>query len=276
MVNLKKMEKINSYISNFASILGCSLIISLTSILFYTPCQARDFIVEFVEENYKEARLDYSNEPLIYHSIQVISQAGPKLLILTGYNIEYRRWLRHYIADNKKFIARVPDNENDMFISAKAYDLDVTNLHPFNGNKWEYEIPISNNVEPLEGDRHILVIDADKKRSGLISLVIKRMGYLPMVLPDSAQALETLRVYPEKFKMIIANHEVAGMKTEIIVNHILKINHKIPVLVETGYQNKKLRDRFAALFSDSGLVIIKPMVLDDLQNTIKKLVKERA
>jgi len=270
------MEKIISYISNIGSILGFSLITVFTSILFYTPCQARDFIVEFVEENYKETRLDYSNDSLIYHSIQVISQAGPKLLILKGDNFEYRKWLRHYIADKKKFIARVPDNENDMFISAKAYDLDVTNLHPFNGNKWAYETPISDNFEPLEGDRYILVIDANKKRSRLISQVIKRMGYLPIVLPDSAQALKTLRVYPGKFKMIIATHEVSGMKTENIVNHILKINHKIPVLVETGYQNKKLRDKFVTLFSDSGSIIVKPVVMDDLQNTIKKLVKERA
>jgi CheY-like chemotaxis protein len=260
--------------------LNIGLLICATINLIYSPCQARDFIVEFVEENYKETSVANSNDPLIYHSIQVISQAGPKLLILTGDNLEYRKWLRQYIAENKKFITMVPDNDNDKFISAKAYEIDVTSLHPFNGNKWASDVPISRNVETLEetleGDRHILVIDPNEKRSHLISLVIKKMGYTAMVLPDYAQALNTFRVHPGKFKMIIANHEVLGMKLEDIVEHILKIDHKIPILVETGYQNHKLKERFVTQFSKAGSVLIKPMVLEDLQNTIKKLVKGQA
>ena len=115
----------------------------LTIILISSPGRARDFMVEFVEENYKETTKAYSNDPLIYHSIQVDSQAGPKLLILTGENIEYRKWLRHYIAANKKFITRVPDNENDRFVSSKAYEIDVINIHPVNGKKWTSDILIS-------------------------------------------------------------------------------------------------------------------------------------
>ena len=258
-------------------IISCiGVLASLSIILIYSPCQGRDFIVKFVEENYKETRIDYSNEPFIYHSIQVTSQAGPKLLILTGDNFDYRRWLRHYIAENKQFIARVPDEENDMFIAAKAYGVDVTNLHPFNGSKWAPGGPIPDTVKTLEGDKHILVIDANKKRSHLISLVIKRMGYEAMVLPSHAQALKIFRIQPEKFKMIITNHEVPDMKTENSVDHILKIDQNIPILVETGYQNKKLREKFTTLFSGSGSIVIKSVALENLQNTIKNLVKKRA
>ncbi len=252
----------------------------LTILLISSPGRARDFMVEFVEENYKEITKAYSNDPLIYHSIQVDSQAGPKLLILTGDNLEYRKWLRHYIAANKKFITRVPDNENDRFISSKAYEIDVINIHPVNGKKWTSDIPISegvatSDVTAIEGNNHILVIDSNEKRSQLISTVISNMGYTAIVSQNSAQALNSFRVQPEKFKMVIVNHEIPKMKTENFVDHILKIDPKIPILVETGYKNQTIKNKFLTKFSGAGSVVLKPVVLKDLQNTITKLVKEK-
>ncbi len=141
----------------------------LLMLLISSSGWATDFMVDFVEENYKETTRAYSNDPLIYHSIQVNSQAGPKLLILIGENPEYRKWLRHYIAGNKRLITRVPDDENDKFISSKAYEIDVTNIHPVNGEKWKSDISKSDDVAVLVGNRHILVLDSNGKRSQLIS-----------------------------------------------------------------------------------------------------------
>jgi len=247
----------------------------LTVLLISSPAMAMDFMVEFVEENYKETTKAYSNDPLIYHSIQVNSLAGPKLLILTGDNFEYRKWLRHYIAANKKLIARVPDNENDKFISSKAYGIDVTKIHPVNGKKWIPDIPVSKEVALMEGSNHILVIDTNGKRSQLISTVINDMGYMAMVSPDGTQALNSFRMQPEKFKMIIVNHKIPGMKAYAFVEQILKIDHLIPILIETGYQNQKSKNVFLAKFSGAGSVVLKPVVLENLQNTITKLIKEK-
>ncbi|MDQ1268986.1 MAG: hypothetical protein QG618_292, partial [Thermodesulfobacteriota bacterium] len=68
------------------------------------PCRARDFMVEFVEENYMENQEDDSGTPMIYHSFQVRSHAGLKMLVLTGEHPEYRKWLRRYVAQDKGFI----------------------------------------------------------------------------------------------------------------------------------------------------------------------------
>ncbi len=247
----------------------------LSIFLISSPGWATDFMVDFVEENYKETTRAYTNDPLIYHSIQVNSQVGPKLLILTGDNLEYRKWLRHYIAGNKRLLTRVPDNENDKFISSKAYEIDVTNVHPVNGKKWKPDIPKVGDVSALEGNRHILVIDTNGKRSQLISTVINNMGYTAMVSQNGAQALNSFRAQPEKFKMIIVNSEISGMKSETFVDHILKIDHKIPILIETGYRNQKAKNKFLTKFSGADSVVLKSVVLEDLQNTITKLVKEK-
>ena len=244
-------------------------------VLCTLPCGARDFMVEFVEENYKQTTKAYSNDLYIYHSIQVNSPAGPKLLILTGDNLEYRKWLRYYIAGNKGLIARVPDTENDRFISSKAYEIDVANIHPVNGKKWTSDIPLSEDVAVITGNFNILILDANGKRSQLISKVISNMGYTPIVSQNGAEAVKIFRIQPEKFSMIIANHEIKGMTTQTFVEYILKVDHKIPILVETGYNNQRTKTQFETQFSKSGSVVVKPVALEDLQNTITNLVKKK-
>lgn len=102
------------------------------SLFLAGSCPAGDFIVEYVKENYRETRLPKSYNPLIYHSIQVTSSAGPKLLILTGDDYNYRKWLRQYIAQGKQFVAQIPDDRDDLFISSYAFELDAKDLHPLN------------------------------------------------------------------------------------------------------------------------------------------------
>ena len=106
--------------------------IGLFLIFFQTPVFAGDFIVEYVKENYRETRMPASYSPVIYHSVQVSTKAGPKLLVLKGDAYHYRTWLRHYIAQGKQFIARVPDDRDDLFISSQVFEIDVTDLHPVN------------------------------------------------------------------------------------------------------------------------------------------------
>lgn len=239
---------------------------------------ARDYIMEFLEENYNEIPQDYSKTPLIYHSIQVRTAAGPKLLILTGEDQgRYRQWLRKYIADNKRFIAKVDDNDNDNFISSKAYEINVSQLHPFEGSKWPYGGDIEGADETvLHGDQYVLVIDGNETRTQLISSVVEKMGYLPLVALNGDQALSAFRNQPGKFKLIIANHKAPGMQSGEFIRRLLKIDHLIPILVETGYQNDKVRKELLSRFSGAGSVVLKPVVLQDLQNTIKNLVKEKA
>lgn len=257
-----------------------SIVLSVVlAVLIVSPCTARDFIVEFVAENYRETRQPYSNTPQIYHSVQVNSHAGPKLLILTGDDPNYRKWLRRYIAEDRKFIAKVPETDNDRFISEKAFEIDVTRLHPFSSEFWETHIRSSKGGGPVAnvfGLRHILVIDTNEKRVGLISDVVRSMGYTPTVSRNGDRGLDLFRVQPEKFEMIIANHKAPGVKTEKFVEQVLKIDHEIPILVETGYRNKKARARLQEKFAGAGSVVLTPMVLKNLQKTIKSMIKDNA
>ena len=258
-----------------------ALILMLVLIVTAVPCRARDFMVEFVEENYMENQEEYAKTPMIYHSFQVRSHAGLKMLVLTGEQHEYRGWLRRYVAQDKGFIVKVPDTENDLFISSKVYETDVTNVHPFNPATWSMKG--SHVFEPkdvsdtqaliIAGQENILVLDQNNKRSELIDTVVKRMGYIGMISGDPESALGIFRNQPEKFKMIIVNYDMPGMGSEAFVDKLLQLGHKIPILVETGYHNENLKRQYLSRFSGAGTVKVTPVALNRLQQTIKTLIK---
>lgn len=258
-----------------------ALILMLVLIVTAVPCRARDFMVEFVEENYMENQEEYAQTPMIYHSFQVRSHAGLKMLVLTGEQHEYRKWLRRYVAQDKGFIVKVPDTENDLFISSKVYETDVTNVHPFNPATWSMKG--SHVFEPkdvsdtqaliIAGRENILVLDQNNKRSELIDTVVKRMGYIGMISGDPESALGIFRNQPEKFKMIIVNYDMPGMGSEAFVDKLLQLGHKIPILVETGYHNENLKRQYLSRFSGAGTVKVTPVALNRLQQTIKTLIK---
>ncbi len=255
------------------------LLIGLIIVLAVIPCSARDFMVEFIAENYKETPIPYSNTPQIYHSIQVNTHTGPKLLILAGEDLIYRTWLRQYIAENNRFIAQVADTENDQFVASRTYEMDVTQLHPVGNDNWASLFPAdaaAELTEPIVGTRHVLVIDTNEIRSSLIADVISATGFTPMIFRSGTQAVEMFRSQPEKFKMIIANHKAPGIETEAFVKQVLKIDCQVPILVETGYRDPKTRQRYQDLFAGAGSVVLTPMVLKNLQKNIQGMINDES
>ncbi len=248
--------------------------------LFFTtcalPCSARDFIVEFVEENYKETQAQFSYTPLIYHSIQVNSSAGPKLLVLKGSDYNYRKWLRHYIAHNKKFITKVQDDKTDLFISSKAFEIDVTSLHPFNGDKWVKAPMNSDPQNTFSGNNNILLLDPNTKRSQLIKTIVQKMGYRLVTFKTGEQAFKSFKLQPEKFKMIISQYDISGEPSSALIEQILKVNHTIPIIIDTGYNNQKAENEIKTKFSNHRTVHLKPVILNNLEKTIETLIKKSA
>nr|NJM01338.1 response regulator [Desulfobacula sp.] len=228
--------------------------------------------MEFVEENYRETQAEFSYQPLIYHSFQVNSNVGTKLIILTGEDYNYRKWLRHYISQNKKLILKISDDRMDEFISAKAYEIDIKEIHPFNGDKWMDE-DIRSSVG-MEGDNHIMVVDPDEKRVRLVQSVIERMSYRAAVFNNTPAALEVFKSQPEKFKMVIIHFNAAGMPLEQFVEQIVKFNQSVPVLLDTGYNNESESGSINKKFSGYGSIHIKSVILRDLQKTIESVMKK--
>ncbi len=252
-----------------------NLIFSIVIVLCIAcPLMARDFLVEFVEENYKETQAQFSYTPLIYHSIQINSKAGPKLLILKGDDYTYRKWIRRYISQNKKFITKIPDDQSDEFISSKAFELDVSLIHPFNGNLWESDIIKPTDQKTIEGTNNILILDKNKQRTGLVSTIIEKMDFNAAIMYSGQQIINTFKLQPDKFKLIMINHDEMEIPSDEIVQHLLKIDPLIPILINTGYRNTKMKNDLYSKFSGNRSVHIKPVILRNLEKTVYRLTKE--
>lgn len=233
---------------------------------------ARDFIVEFAEENYKETRVPFSYAPLVYHSVQINSPAGPKMLILTGEDAVYRKWLRYYMSKNTHFIVKVDPAMVDRFISSKVYETDVSAIHPYEPADPPEPKIVQEKQDTLKGENYFLVIDTSETRKRLFRTVSEKMGFAAISLQETSEAVKLFLLQPEKFKMIVVHHTIPKETATAFVDKILSIKHDIPVLVETGYGNRNAREALTAKYSAHRTVHVKPVVLNDLQNTIKNLV----
>ncbi len=247
-------------------------LVCLVIVFLSVSVEARDFMVGFVHENYKEVQAQFSYFPLVYHSIQINSTAGPKLIILKGDDSNYRRWIRNYIAENKNFILRIDDQNNDAFISSKAYELDINSIHPVNLERWEDPDISAKQGDTLSGNNYILVVDPDEKRSGLIKTIAERMGFQVLISSSGKQALLPFKLQPDKFQMVIAHHLGIGKQTENLLDQLLKVDHSIPVIVDTGYKNDLLKNAYVNKYRRFPSVIVKPVILQELSKIIEQII----
>ncbi len=245
-------------------------------ILFGFPCYAEDFQLSVIEEHYRETQEEYAYHPIVYHSIQVQTDMGSKILVLTGDDHIYRKWLRHYISGDKGLIARVPQDRTDEFVSAKIYELDVTALHPYNPDRWTVEEKSPSARESMVGDNHILVVDADPKRSSLVQSVLERMQYQTLIFNEGQPALTLFKIHPQKFKMVIIHHNRLQPPADRLVDEMVRLNPSVPIVIDTGYAEDGADRETISKFSGFGSVHVRSVILRDLQRTIENLIKTNA
>lgn len=247
-------------------------VIFLTSL----PSIAQDFLVEVIEENYKETQAPFSYDPLIYHSMQINCAAGPKVVVITGKDYVYRKWLRQYMSQGHQFIIKVPQDKTDQFISAKVFKTDLSTLHPFMADQWKVDVPKTDAASKgplLSGRNFLLTVDADETRAALFKTVAAKMGYQAVSFKSTQQALSVFRLQPEKFRLIAVDYQSQGMPAQDFIEKIVSIKHNIPILLDTGYADSKSLAFYKARFSKLDSVYVKPVVLSGLEQTIKSLLK---
>lgn len=241
------------------------LIVPITSI-------ARDYVVDCISENYNEETDDFKHHLQIYHSMQITSIAGQKVLIIKGSNYKYRTWLREYIANSKKMIIKIPEKDNNDFISSIAYVIDVTSIYPLDVKNWEDENAPAR-LKVIKGKKHILIVDSNIKRRKLLNQIIQDLGYPVTFLNDSIEALKIFKVQPDNFHMVIANYDIKNFKKTKFVEKLSNISPQIPIIIGGSYNNKKVNNQLYNDFSRMHNVTIRPVILKDLSKLIISLLQ---
>ncbi len=125
--------------------------IFLFALMLLIPRQgfAQDYLVELVEEHYKEQMIVGGGELKLYHSWQVKTQYGDKLLVIVGDDNKYRDWLRHYTMNHKIFLIKIPDGGADRFKYDMAVLVNVQQIHSVWEKNWECK-KCRHGLPPLE------------------------------------------------------------------------------------------------------------------------------
>jgi len=258
-----------------------SLIICPLSLTCFTDRSfAFDYIADFIAENYNEtADSGEAGAPKIYHTIQVDTELGSKILLLKGDDLSYRIWLRQYLVTAKKLIITIPNDQEGLFRVAKLFQIDVNMVHPISGSHWKEGEPVIGEVPakpPYKGKKHILIVEENFKKRSLIEMVVKNLGF-PVILASNANdALNIFRQQPDKFNLVIADSGVyQGVSTTILVKNIIETSPDTPVILGTNYKEEKITAMLTDFFAGFSSVIIKPLVLRELPKTILQVLEKK-
>jgi PAS domain S-box-containing protein len=120
------------------------------------------------------------------------------------------------------------------------------------------------------GNEHILIVDDEKSIIEMESKMLGRLGYKVSAFDSSIKALETFKLNPEKFDLVISDMAMPGMAGDKLVVELINIRKDIPVILCTGFYNSKLEESLTA----SGIrgVLIKPIKMQDLSKKIREIL----
>ncbi len=253
----------------------------LFSIVFFllipSFSHARDYMVQFQREYYREQVADSIHHSKLYHALQVDSPSGSKLLVLNGDNPEYRIWLREYLVHYKKLIINVPDSEDENFRTAMEFKINITDVYPIDGKKWKQSESGMGSMPAFKGQKHVLIVDDNMKRRKLQKLIVNNLGYPATLSANGIDALKMFRMQPDKFFMVITENKIPGMSGTDLIKHLVKDNPNLPVILGTGYNRKvKLGNNTGDLFAGANKIIVKSPVLEELSKSIIKLLGRKA
>lgn len=247
----------------------------------YTPDRsfASDYLVDFIAENYKETDNGEASAPKIYHTIQIDTDIGSRVLLLKGDDLDYRIWLRQYLATAKQLIITVPDDQEALFRTSRLFSIDVNLVHPLSGNHWKEDDPIIAELPakpPYTGKKHILIVDENLKKRSLIEMVVKDLGFPVVLASNSYDALNIFRQQPDKFNLVIADNSVhQGISSTSFVKNILETSPDTPVILGTNYKEEKITAMLSDFFAGFSRVIIKPLVLRELPKVILQVLEKK-
>ena len=111
-------------------------ILSVLLIFIPTSGFAFDHMIELFEEHYKEKMMVGGGEMKVYHSWQVKTEFGNKLIVIVGDDHDYRTWLRKWADNHILFVVKIPEMGEDDFRFDRTVLVNVQQIHDVWEKKW--------------------------------------------------------------------------------------------------------------------------------------------
>ena len=131
-------------------------------------------------------------------------------------------------------------------------------------------VSAASNAPVLRGTESILFVDNEPAIAEMGKRTLERLGYSVATRTSSKEALELIRLDPEKFDLVITDQTMPHMTGVDLAVEILKVRPDIPIILCTGYSQKMTSKKAHA----SGIrkLIMKPLVGAELGHTVREVL----
>ena len=87
---------------------------------------------------------------------------------------------------------------------------------------------------PLQGNERILFVDDEEMLANVGSRLLESLGYTTTKEVEAQDALETFKLNPGKFDLVITDQSMPKMTGTELSTELLKIRPEIPIILYTG------------------------------------------
>jgi PAS domain S-box-containing protein len=120
-----------------------------------------------------------------------------------------------------------------------------------------------------QGQGRILFVDDEEALAQMAQALLTRIGYEVVIKTSSIAALETFRITPQRFDLIITDQTMPAMTGEVLAREIRRLRPDIPIILCTGFSYTMDADKATTLGINAFLM--KPLVAQDLSLAIRQV-----
>ncbi|MCP3926739.1 MAG: ABC transporter substrate-binding protein [Desulfobacterales bacterium] len=124
-----------------------------------------------------------------------------------------------------------------------------------------------------KGTEKILLIDDELPILNLEQAKLKRLGYKIDISSNSEEALETIKLFPNKYDLIITDNTMPKITGLTLVKEIRETNNQIPVIICTGFSGNITLETVKK--NGANALLIKPIILADLAVAIRDVIDSK-
>ena len=140
-------------------------------------------------------------------------------------------------------------------------------------DEYEEEIETIELSTETNGSERILLVDDEKQIIDIEQQILERLGYKVTPKTDSEEALEEFAAQPDRFDLVITDMTMPKMTGDQLARRMMDIKPQIPVILCTGFNEAITEEKALAMGIDK--FVMKPIIKDDLANTIRTVLDNR-
>ncbi len=125
-------------------------------------------------------------------------------------------------------------------------------------------------VSAPQGSESILLVDDEEPILNIERQMLERLGYEVYSTTDSEEALDQIRLNPEKYDLLITDMTMPKMTGDVLAQEVKQLNPELPVVICTGFSEKLTPERASNMGVEK--ILIKPVIKAQMAKTIRKVL----